>query len=119
MKLKIYKYPLKIKDSQVITLPAESTVLSIKNQHEVPVLYAAVNTACEIEGYVNIECRGTGQPLNGKEVAEITETLLFQNGNLVLHFFAQKFPQVVHPFRVNTQEEINQMVNALKKENYE
>ncbi len=55
-----------------------------------PVLYAAVNTACEIEGYVNIECRGTGQTLNGKEVAEITETLLFQNGNLVLHFFAQK-----------------------------
>ncbi|EAG6831950.1 DUF7352 domain-containing protein [Listeria monocytogenes] len=116
MKLKIYKYPLTTKDSQVITLPAESTVLSIKNQHEVPVLYAAVNTACEIEGYVNIECRGTGQPLNGKEVVEITETLLFQNGNLVLHFFAQKFPQVVHPFRVNTQEEINQMVNALKKE---
>lgn len=32
MKLKIYKYPLAIKDSQVITLPAESTVLSIKNQ---------------------------------------------------------------------------------------
>ncbi|HAA4850115.1 TPA_asm: hypothetical protein GEU60_00485 [Listeria monocytogenes] len=55
MKLKIYKYPLKMKDSQVISSPAESTVLSIKNQHEVPVLYAAVNTACEIEGYVNIE----------------------------------------------------------------
>ncbi|ARM74282.1 hypothetical protein LMxysn_2647 [Listeria monocytogenes] len=116
MKLKIYKYPLATKDSQVITLPAESTVLSIKNQHEVPVLYAAVNTACEIEGYVNIECRGTGQPLNGKEVAEITETLLFQNGNLVLHFFAQKFPQVVHPFRGNTQKEINNMANVLKEE---
>lgn len=40
MNLKIYKYPLKMKDSQVISLPAESTVLSIKNQHEVPVLYA-------------------------------------------------------------------------------
>ncbi|EAC2779471.1 MULTISPECIES: DUF7352 domain-containing protein [Listeria] len=116
MKLKIYKYPLAIKDSQVITLPAESTVLSIKKQHEVPVLYAAVNTTCEIEGYVNIECRGTGQPLNGKEVAEITETLLFQNGNLVLHFFAQKFPQVVHPFRGKTQKEINNMANVLKEE---
>ncbi|EAC6189523.1 TPA: hypothetical protein LWI60_002186 [Listeria innocua] len=105
MNLKIYKYPLAIKDSQVITLPAESTVLSIKNQHEVPVLYAAVNTACEIEGYVNIECRGTGQMLNGKEVTEITETLLFQNGNLVLHFFAQKFPQVVRPQIKNFEEE--------------
>ncbi|MBC2132046.1 DUF7352 domain-containing protein [Listeria innocua] len=105
MNLKIYKYPLAIKDSQVITLPAESTVLSIKNQHEVPVLYAAVNTACELEGYVNIECRGTGQMLNGKEVTEITETLLFQNGNLVLHFFAQKFPQVIHPKIKNFEEE--------------
>ncbi|EAC8152005.1 TPA: DUF7352 domain-containing protein [Listeria innocua] len=105
MNLKIYKYPLAIKDSQVITLPAESTVLSIKNQHEVPVLYAAVNTACEIEGYVNIECRGTGQMLNGKEVTEITETLLFKNGNLVLHFFAQKFPQVVRPQIKNFEEE--------------
>ncbi|EKE9665662.1 TPA: hypothetical protein LWK02_000171 [Listeria innocua] len=105
MNLKIYKYPLAIKDSQVITLPAESTVLSIKNQHEVPVLYAAVNTACELEGYVNIECRGTGQMLNGKEVTEITETLLFQNGNLVLHFFAQKFPQVVRPQIKNFEEE--------------
>lgn len=105
MNLKIYKYPLAIKDSQVITLPAESTVLSIKNQHEVPVLYAAVNIACEIEGYVNIECRGTGQMLNGKEVTEITETLLFKNGNLVLHFFAQKFPQVVRPQIKNFEEE--------------
>ncbi|EMG9622393.1 hypothetical protein V5420_001647 [Listeria monocytogenes] len=94
MNLKIYKYPLAIKDSQVITLPAESTVLSIKNQHEVPVLYATVNTACEIEGYINIECRGTGQPLNGKEIMEITDTLLFNSGTLVLHFFAHRMPKI-------------------------
>ncbi|MBC2142867.1 hypothetical protein HCA89_11135 [Listeria innocua] len=93
MNIKIYKYPLAIKDSQVITLPAGSTVLSIKNLHEVPVLYAAVNTECKAEGYINIECRGTGQPLNGKENTEIVETLLFNSGSLVLHFFTHRMPK--------------------------
>ncbi|EAE9168064.1 hypothetical protein BU180_02465 [Listeria monocytogenes] len=121
MSLKIYKYPLKMKAAQVITLPASSWVLSIKNQHEVPVLYAVVDTDCEIEGYLTVECFGTGQLLHGEVVTEITETLLFQNGNLVLHFFVQEFPEKFPRIpnlksMGNTQESIDKMANALQKE---
>lgn len=92
MNWKIFKYPLEIKDSQTIDLPAESVVLSIKNQHGQAVLYALSDLDCERKGYVRIECRGTGHPCTGTEPFEIVETVLFDNGNLVFHFFTHKMP---------------------------
>lgn len=94
MNRKIYKYPLEIKNSQIIDIPAEGVVLSIKNQNEQPVLYALVDTDCEQKGQVRIECRGTGHNLSGEEPIQLIETLLFDNGNLVFHFFTHKLPTV-------------------------
>ncbi|MBC2100613.1 DUF7352 domain-containing protein [Listeria booriae] len=92
MNRKIYKYPLEIKDSQTIDVPAESIVISIKNQQEQPVLYAVVDADCEKKGQIRIECRGTGHMLSGEEPFELVETVLFANGNLVFHFFTHKIP---------------------------
>ncbi|WP_271006562.1 hypothetical protein [Listeria seeligeri] len=95
MNVKIYKYSLEVKDSQIINVPANSTAISIKSQNEIPVLYALVDEECKDQGQIRIECRGTGHKLDGKEPIEIIETLLFRKGNLVLHFFTHRIPIII------------------------
>lgn len=87
MKLTVYKYPISINDEQEIQMPRDSQILCVKNQYEGPVLYAKVNPSNRLVSRT-IYCRGTGHSADGLEYADWIDTVMFANGNLVFHFFA-------------------------------
>lgn len=59
---KIFKYPLKTKRQQVITLPIGAKILSIQNQKDIATMWALVDTEAPVED-ITIETYGTGEQL--------------------------------------------------------
>lgn len=62
---RIFKYPLKFEDEQVIKIPNLSRVLSVIEQDGILMLYAVVNdyNLNRIDYPVKIFIRGTGHPM--------------------------------------------------------
>lgn len=88
MNSRIYKYPLEMKDKQVLMLPPGCRILSVINQGGNMVLYALV----DIENYkyaVNIYIVGTGNPVP-PEIDEAAFVATVQQGQFVWHVFADK-----------------------------
>lgn len=86
----IWKYPLKVTDSQTIFIPSGYEILTIQIQNNVPYLWALVDPE-EKEEAVNIEIFGTGHAIyfDGGFSREYISTFQFQmNGEyLVFHAF--------------------------------
>ena len=84
----IYKYPLKIQDSQVVTLQKGSILLSVETQNDIPVLYALVDlNEKELENK-GIRIFGTGNPFDVNMTSwTYLNTVMTQSGSLVWHIF--------------------------------
>jgi hypothetical protein len=63
MKKVIWKFPLLIKDSQVIELPRNFEILTVQVQNRIACLWAMVNPEVATEKII-IEIIGTGNPVD-------------------------------------------------------
>lgn len=86
----IWKYPLRVTDSQIIEMPAGAEILCVQVQHGKPVLYAKVKVS---PGYqkagVRIITHGTGHKVR-EDVGEYVSTYQQHNGDRVFHVFKQR-----------------------------
>lgn len=85
--MKVFKYPLIIANSQWLTLPSGSQILSVGEQVGQLVLWAMVDPENTNEPR-KILVRGTGQPFDGTE-GRFIDTVQAANG-LVWHIFEGK-----------------------------
>lgn len=83
---KIFKYPLKIVDMQVVSFPMGAKILSVKEQSNIPVLYALVDIDADSEDRV-IAMFGTGEDCGYPSTDDFIGTVMLMNGTLVLHVF--------------------------------
>lgn len=83
----IFKYPGKLDDMQVVSLPRFSQPLSIQQQNESLQLWALVDTDEPVANYV-LHCYGTGHPVGDLPIGhEFISTVQLAGGGLVFHFF--------------------------------
>lgn len=87
----IYKYPLEVVDSQVITLTTDADVLTVQVQNNQPVLWALVRTDIEAHQQRRIRMIGTGHEINPSPTERLMylSTIQLRDGALVLHVFEQ------------------------------
>lgn len=86
----IYKYTLENVDTQTLTLPAGSEILSVINQHENVCLYACVDPmTAEIERY-SIQIYGTGHNIRHDDTYRFLGTVAMFDGDFILHVFYKK-----------------------------
>ena len=83
--LTIHKYPLELADLQAIELPHGAEILTVQVQHDVPVLWAKVDTTNHAARRL-IHLVGTGNPLVD-HAARYIATIQLHGGALVLHAF--------------------------------
>jgi hypothetical protein len=93
---KIFKYPLKVVDEQVLSLPLGAKILCVQSQLGEPKLWALVDPDAPQENRV-IRTHGTGHP-----VADTNHNLFYlgtyqlQGGHVIFHVFevleARKIP---------------------------
>ena len=81
----IYKYPVAIVDEFQLRLPVNAQVLDIQMQHNVPVLWAIVNTTVKGHNTRHFICRGTGHPIDPVQIIRHVSTV--QDGGFIWHFF--------------------------------
>jgi hypothetical protein len=89
MKKVIYKYSLKVLESQNILLPIGSEILTIQNQREIPCLWVLVDPNENEMEKISIEMFGTGNPIHydmGVSRSYIS-TFQLHGGALVFHAF--------------------------------
>jgi hypothetical protein len=86
----IYKYPLVVEDVQELVLPFRSTILCVKVQDNLPVLYAIVNTQETEESTCYIYTIGTGNKMYSVEnYKKYIGTYELDGGAFVGHVFWQ------------------------------
>ena len=85
---RIFKYPLKFEDEQVVEIHGLIRVFSVIEQNGVLMLYAMVNNDNHNQmcHYVKVFIRGTGHNMNGAEEAWFLGTVPTTRG-LVWHVF--------------------------------
>mgnify|MGYP001617312591 CR=1 FL=1 len=85
---RIFKYPLKIVDRQIVNIPSPAIILSVIEQNDQPVLYA--RTFDDAKEHVSYEILifGTGQPITW-ELRDFTYlgTVSTYSGKLIWHIF--------------------------------
>lgn len=86
----IWKYPLDITDSQVLTIPKGAHFLSVIEQSDIPVLYALVNPSLPTE-QTEVLIRGTGHPIDEAHLPRYVflGTVGTHSGTLVWHIFVE------------------------------
>ena len=84
---KIYKYDLSMEDRQIISLPLNSKILSVKDQYDGIVLYALVDTEREEQEKHSIIIHGTGHSADDLEGYKFLGTVKLMNGQLMFHVF--------------------------------
>lgn len=94
MTLKIYKYPLKVQDEQVVKMPIGADILCVELVKDIPCLYALVNSEAD-EKEITIEIFGTGHDIEILQRRYIG-TFKQLNDSFVGHVF-QRFIQVDYP----------------------
>jgi hypothetical protein len=83
----IYKYELKnLSSENILHMPEGAEIISVGNQREKLVVWAAVEHGCKKVGPRTIKCVLTGQA-TGLSGYIFLGTVLFDNGNFVVHCF--------------------------------
>jgi len=84
--VKIYKYPLKVTDKQVVLMPFGAEILCVQMQNGDPTIWAAVD---EMNSLVprNIAMAGTGHELGDISKWKYIGTVQMYDGALVWHCF--------------------------------
>lgn len=84
----IYKYSLELTDAQIVNLPEDAEVLSVREQNHVLCLWALVDTKAKSVP-TKIRIFGTGHPFDLDEYKCVfIDTVLASNG-LVWHVFLE------------------------------
>jgi hypothetical protein len=84
----IWKYPLEVRDSNVIKMPEGAKILCVQTQNNIPCIWAIVDAEESLENRF-FRIVGTGQFLQ-KEYLDYKEyigTFQLDNGLLVFHLF--------------------------------
>lgn len=85
--MRIFKYPLKVEDRQVIELPTGFEILTVQVQKGVPCLWVKVNPLNGSE-FVNIYTYGTGYHIpEERRHDKYLGTYMINEGDLVFHAF--------------------------------
>lgn len=80
----IWKFPLRVDDTQFVPAPAGAEVLSVQVQGGAPCVWAIVDPDAPRSGFT-IQMRGTGHPLGS--VGTYVSTFQIYDGALVFHAF--------------------------------
>ncbi len=82
----IYKYVLKIEDTQTIRMPVTARILSVQVQRDVPCIWAVVDL--DVIGFEDRQfiVYGTGHLMTGDE-GRFIGTFQMARGSLVFHLF--------------------------------
>lgn len=86
----IYKYILNFVEQQELELPANSKILSVKNQNENIVLYALIDNEITIMKTHLIFIKGTGHNADNIKDCNFIETVKLLGGELMFHIFTKK-----------------------------
>lgn len=86
----IYKYPIDINDTQTLTLPKGSEILSVINQYDNACIYAIVDTETKETEEYSLECYGTGHTIRHDSSYKFLGTVAMLGGNFVYHVFYKK-----------------------------
>jgi hypothetical protein len=89
---RIFKYQLKVTDSQRIMLPYGSKVLSVENQKETIVMYAIVDEEQEHMANIGVRIAGTGHKIEQHIIMDyrFLGTVKMLNGDLMFHVFVEE-----------------------------
>lgn len=82
----IYKYKIETTDSQTISMPKASQVLTVQVQHGKPHIWAYIDNTDNSEEPRTIEVFGTGNPIPEGARRYIGSYQLF-GGDLIFHVF--------------------------------
>jgi hypothetical protein len=88
---RIFKYPLQVVDSQKLTIPASSKILSVQNQNEEIVLYALVDDTITLTHTYQIIIHGTGHQADDVLDFNFLGTVSMHGGRLMFHVFTRRF----------------------------
>lgn len=86
---RIFKYPLKVTDLQKISMPKDSTLLTVQVQKGIPCLWALVDMDKETEKRL-IGIIGTGNPVPENVLRYIGTFQALENNWFVGHVFEVK-----------------------------
>jgi hypothetical protein len=87
----IWKYPLEVRDSNVIEMPYDAKILCVQTQNNIPCIWAIVNKDAYLENRF-FRIVGTGQPFQKEFLVyrNYIGTFQLDNGSLVFHLFEDK-----------------------------
>jgi len=87
----IHKYELSGDTLQTVSLPINSTVLSVVEQHQNIVVYAIVDTEQETTQEIQFLLLGTGQTFdNTLDGYTFLNTVKLSDGDVIIHVFVEK-----------------------------
>lgn len=86
--LEIWKYPVPIRDSFTIDMPALAIVLSVATQDGDPYVWAIVDPSNSVESR-SFRLYGTGHPVKNQDYfkSKFIGTFLIRDDSLVFHLF--------------------------------
>jgi hypothetical protein len=84
---KIFKYELETVGTQVLTLPADSTILCVQVQRGVPCIWADIDAETSAIEQRKFRIYGTGHPIDESEAIEYIGTYQLYQGDFVGHVF--------------------------------
>lgn len=85
---RIFKYPLKIIDKQIIEITGCQQILSVINQNEQLTLYVLIKDDAKNTSKLKVTIKGTGHPIdNLLEMGYFVGTISTYHGSLIWHVF--------------------------------
>ena len=92
MNKQIWKYPIKVEDSQVIEIPNDFEILDIQLQNGYLSLWALVDVESTKEK-VTIDIFGTGHTIDTKISRQYIKTIIL-NPTMVIHIFVRNLSKI-------------------------
>lgn len=86
---RIFKYPLKVDDLQMVEMPSGAAILTVQTQNGVPCIWAAVDPDAKRikRAFVTY---GTGHPMDDGPAKHYVGTYQLRDGALVFHVFTDR-----------------------------
>lgn len=86
----IWKFPIRVVDSQVVEMPFDAKILCVQVQQGAPCLWALVDTEA-IKSSRRIYIYGTGKPIPDNIDMKYIGTFQYLGGSLVWHVFERSY----------------------------
>ncbi len=83
----IWKFPLKIINTQIIEMPYGAEILTAQEQYDELQLWALVDSEATLKIKYRINIYGTGHPISYEDRLRYISTVQLRKGTLVLHIF--------------------------------